>query len=77
MINVVMIKADSLTITFNTRTWLRAAERAVEMAGDWDGESSPLAKVFMSDGTQLEEHTIRQLKADLASGEISTTRIVQ
>lgn len=72
-INVVIIRDDCLTTSFQTNTWKEFIEKAIEISeSSWakgprsNGGTHSIHKIFASElGHSLEEHTIDQLKDDL------------
>ena len=71
-INVVVIRPDGLVSSSQCSSWVKAAEAAIDMAtGLWSMHVAGSCKILMSAGEDLEEHTVRDLREGLASGEIA------
>ena len=70
-INIVLVREDGLVTSGQADGWRNAAARAVEWADRNNGQGlSPVARVFLSAGPKLEEHTVAGLRRDLAAGEV-------
>ncbi len=70
MIRIVAIRPNGLTTTAQKNTWLEAAEEVIRWHDDPFYSRDGIAKIFFSDGSQLEEHKISQLREDFAHGRI-------
>ena len=72
VIAVVILHQDGTTTTFQTDGWAKFRAEVVRMAGDPFYTRSPWARIFTSCRNEIEEHSLRVVREDLAREEVGS-----